>query len=364
MALVLAPFFHCLRGPSILIRSVIVGLVGVVLAIAAVSDVQAQSLVPASDPCAAPSQRTDVRPDPDGPPTEISMGVILTDVLSISDVDQTISLDLSMVMSWTDPRLAPLEGCRMSLDDVWYPVLSLRNSGRMFQRLPKVVSITEGGRVVYHQRIAGTFASYHTLNGFPFDRKEIALSVFPANWSDETVVLKIDEDFTGIAPKLNISDWRILGFTTEADEKEIEELGVARSVLTATISAERYVAYYIWKVIIPIALIIMMSWSVFWIGAEQMSTKLGLSATSVLTMVAFIFATTNLLPRLGYFTVLDRYIAVTTAFVFLALMETLITSFLAVKERDAQAARINLISRFLFPAAFALACFVIFRDVL
>lgn len=62
-----------------------------------------------------------------------------------------------------------------------------------------------------------------------------------------------------------------------------------------------------------------MSWSPLWIDTKQIWTRIRLSATSVLTIVAFIFTTTNLLPRLGYFTTLDSYIAGATFFVFMAL---------------------------------------------
>ena len=114
---------------------------------------------------------------------------------------------------------------------------------------------------------------------------------------------------------------------------------------------------------LPIALIVVMSWSVFWIAPKEFGTQMGLSATSVLTMIAFIFATTSLLPRLGYFTMLDRYIAGATVFVFVALLQSLITGYIASTGRVAFASRIDFVSRFVFPMAFVVLCSLFYADL-
>ena len=42
------------------------------------------------DPCAAPDVRTDVRPNADGPPAEVSVGIRMADLTEINDVAQTL----------------------------------------------------------------------------------------------------------------------------------------------------------------------------------------------------------------------------------------------------------------------------------
>ena len=82
--------------------------------------------------CPPPQTRTNVRPDPAGTPTPVTVGVRLIDLREINDVDQTITVDLGILRTWTDMRLAHLEGCEIALDEVWYPELIARNSGRLF----------------------------------------------------------------------------------------------------------------------------------------------------------------------------------------------------------------------------------------
>ncbi|WP_433989498.1 Cys-loop ligand-gated ion channel (plasmid) [Pseudoseohaeicola sp. NH-UV-7] len=327
----------------------------VAIAALAPGGARAQTTVP-ENPCAPPTYRTDIRPGSSGPATEITFGLRVADLLEIDDVNQTISIDLAIRMRWTDPRLAAWDGCKLSIDDIWFPDLVLKNSGRMFSRWPETVSVEEGGKITYLQRISGSFSSYHKLTDFPFDKQTIALRIYPLDWSIGKVVFRNDEAFTGMSPLLNISDWAITGIQAELVEETFEAVDQLRSGYLLQISAERYLSYYFWKIMLPISLIVFMSWCVFWINPEQFGTQLGLSATSVLTMIAFIFSTTSMLPRLGYFTMLDRYVAGATVFVFLALLQSLCTGYLASKDRTAIAGRIDLISRFAFPLAFFALC--------
>lgn len=327
------------------------------------SPVLAQEIA-AEEACGVPQIRTDVRPKPHDIPTEVTLGALVIDVIDISDVDQTIRIDIALRLRWTDPRLADFAGCRLPTAQVWFPYMILGNSGRIFQRWPQTVSVEEGGIVTYLQRHSGTFSSYHNLQGFPFDTQVISLDFTSLNWSSENLVFKLDETFFGISDRLNISDWKIHGVEATIDEIHIEEFVQKRSAFSLHVKASRYVSYYFWKVLLPIGLIVVMSWAVFYVHPSQFGTQLGLSATSVLTMVAYIFATTNLLPRLGYFTLLDSFIAMATIFVFVSLIQSLITGFLATRGREKIAVNIDLISRVLFPATFAIGCFYYFSSIL
>ena len=104
-----------------------------------------------------------------------------------------------------------------------------------------------------------------------------------------------------------------------------------------------------------------MSWTVFWINPAQFGPQIGMSATSMLTLIAFQFASGNILPRLNYFTVLDEFIVGSTIIVFLALVESLSTSYLVSRKREAFALRLDQVCRFLFPLTFFIFMFFVFR---
>ncbi len=105
-----------------------------------------------------------------------------------------------------------------------------------------------------------------------------------------------------------------------------------------------------------------MTSAVFSIDPAQFGPQIGLSATSMLTLIAFIFATTNMVPKIGYFTILDHFIAGSTILVFLALIQSLTTSYLVSKGHVELATRGDRICRFAFPLVFvALVAVVLHR---
>jgi hypothetical protein len=302
--------------------------------------------------CAAPDVRTDVRPGAAGPPTEVRIGLRMVDLTGIDDISQTLSGDFALVLNWTDPRLAHLEGCEIPIDEIWDPGIVFLNSGRKFPSLADEAGIGPGGSVRYVQRYGGTFATYHNLHDFPFDKQVFRIWLMPLDFPEEEVLLVVDEKVTGRRQLLNISDWTIQAVKGTADRYYVDSYDRYHSRYTFEIDANRITAYYVWKVILPLCLIVAMSWAVFWINPAEFGPQIGLSATAMLTLIAFLFATTNMLPALGYFTILDFFIGGATILVFLAMLESLTTSFLVSKKRVALALRMDQVCRFLFPLAF------------
>lgn len=317
-------------------------------------------LAAAANPCAPPKIRTNIRPDPDGKATEVAVGIRMVDLLEINDVNQTITVDLAILRKWRDSRLANLEGCELSLNDIWFPELLIYNSGRLFEKWPKEVNIGPNGEVKYLQRISGTIASHHSLHEFPFDEQKIAIQFAPLEWSLDELKLSIDNKVTGMSKQLNISDWIIDSVEAVLTTPFITAFEKYHSGIDFIISAHRIRSYYVWKVILPLCLIVFMSWCVFWINPAQFGPQIGLSATAMLTLIAFIFAATNMVPALGYFTLLDLFIGGATILVFLALLESLTTSYLVSREKNDLAKRIDRVCRVLFPLSFAAIAILVF----
>lgn len=118
--------------------------------------------------------------------------------------------------------------------------------------------------------------------------------------------------------------------------------------------AERKSGYFVVKVIIPLILIVMMSWLVFWIDPKEAGTQISVGITSMLTLIAYRFAVDTSLPRVSYLTRLDYFILAGTFLVFSSLIEVMATSSLAKKDRYERALTIDYYSRLLFPLAFLL----------
>jgi len=94
------------------------------------------------------------------------------------------------------------------------------------------------------------------------------------------------------------------------------------------------------------------SWLVFWVDPIQIGAQLTIGATAMLTMIAYQFTLSNLIPPVSYLTRLDIFILLSNIIVFIALLEAILTSNLVSHDKKTIARRIDYLARFIFPIAY------------
>lgn len=302
--------------------------------------------------CEKPEMRTGERPSQQEGPTEISASFIIVDVLAVNDVDQKIELDLIATFEWQDTRLTGLQGCQFGVTDVWFPRLSLLDSSALdIERkgIQNRVQIGAGGTVFYRQRYSGTISTYHNLRQFPFDNHVFDIGIVTLGEDTNSIRFIANNDQTTISDKLNVEGWSIQGVELFTENRFLPQVGLDLSVLTLRIKAVRDGDFYIYRVLLPLFLVVAMSWAVFWVPPERFEFQIGLGATSMLTTIAFNLTIGNNLPALGYLTTLDAMIIWAILLVFLSIAEALCAGLWQLRGKSEQARLLDLTSRFAFP---------------
>lgn len=105
---------------------------------------------------------------------------------------------------------------------------------------------------------------------------------------------------------------------------------------------------------VPLIVIVCMSWAVFWIDPDQLGIQIGVASTSILTLIAFLFSLSSVLPPISYLTRMDFFVFSSLVLVFLAFAEAMTTCTLAVKGRMPVGRRIDARARWIFPGTFAI----------
>jgi gamma-aminobutyric acid receptor subunit beta len=308
--------------------------------------------------CDLASYSPSVRPDPPGTPTEVGVGLMLIDLSSISDVDQTITLDALLTLQWTDHRLDGVASCRYDTAAIWTPDIHLLNSATVQSRQPPQVLVNPTGDVVFTARYTATIASTANIAEFPFDERSILLRLGSLRYDKSELALKVIEPWTGRAAELTVPDWDIGEPSIAVSELNLPRVDRSLPIFEFQVSAARLADYYVFKFVFPLCLIVMMSWAVFWVNPQNLSPQLQLAGTSMLTLIAYQFTVNELLPRVGYLTSMDKYIQASSLLVFLALVEALTTGRLASTGRVAAAEMVDRVSRWLFPATYVTIIFV------
>ncbi len=293
-------------------------------------------------------------------PVKIELSVFVIDVDGIDTVEQNFQANLFFEARWHDPDLVHdgSESILRPLSEIWRPNLQVVNQQKVWESFPEVAEITPEGQVTYRQRLWGDFSQKLLLRDFPFDRQSFTIQFVAAGYGTGHVELISDNGRkTGMASDLSESDWQILDWHAEPMAYEPIPGHGSQPGFAFKFEAQRKQSYYLFKVIIPLILIVMMSWVAFWIDPAESGTDISVAVTSMLTLIAYRFAIGTFLPVISYMTRLDYFILGSTLLVFLSLVEVVVTSNLVRRRRKEWAYTIDRVSRWVFPLIFVCLLF-------
>lgn len=293
---------------------------------------------------------------PTDKPTKVEFRIFIADIESIDNIGQKFSTDFFLRLVWEDKRLIGRVGA-IPINEIWNPYIQIFNSRDVDIRLPEVATVFEGGKVRYVQRYYGTFASMLNFKNFPFDTQTLELKFLSLAYSDSEIEFVLDTH--GKTENYSLSGWTlergvvsIKPIVASFDKGNGEE--VNRAAITFSMNATRHISFYWYKVVAPMTIIVLLSWAVFFIDPSQVGAQVGVSATSILTLIAFLLRLENLIPPISYLTVLDYFIFITLFLVFLAYLEALVSTSFALGGKKEIALKMDFWSRFIFPAVFLL----------
>ena len=293
------------------------------------------------------------RPDPDGAPTEIKIRVYVIDVDEITDAQQSFTANIYMQAEWKDQRLVKDNlTTKYNLNEVWHPNLQITNRQKTFKTLPDIIEVNPDGTVVSRQRVTGKFSQPLDLHNFPMDEQNIQFEIVSVGYMPGEV--KLVEDSSGISDRFSLPNWYIKGWDLKIADFKFLPDAPSRAGVLFTITAKRYMHFYIFKFVVPLLLIVFMSWIVFWIDPTDYTTQISVSITSMLTLIAYQYLVGNSLPQVPYLTRLDKLMFLSTALVFASLIEVTVTSVLTKRKKVDLARSIDNYCRFIFPILFVL----------
>ena len=153
------------------------------------------------------------------------------------------------------------------LDDIWFPNIQIVNQQNIISTFPRVVEIYPNGEVVYRQRVWGSFSQPLDLQLFPFDTQRLQITLANVGFGSEGVKL-VPSPNSGISESLTMPDWEVTGWGFVASSISLVDESASVQGLVFSLDVKRDSSFFIYKVITPLILIVMMSWMVFWIDPQ------------------------------------------------------------------------------------------------
>ncbi len=316
----------------------------------------------ASEEEAARAEPTSERPQERHGPTNVEFFIFVVDIDSIDDAQQNFTANVYLRLRWKDSRLADPNARphQAPLDSVWNPRVILANQqGLVPKSLPEVVVVDPDGSVTYYQRYTGKLSQPLYLYDFPMDKHPFTIQFAAAGYTAQDIKFEQDVLKRGaltveggsIADELSLPDWKVLSHSTSAAPYDPIP-GVNAAGFSFTFEAKRYVIYYLWQVVLPLGVIVIMSWAPFWIDPKNVGARVGVATSAILTLIAYRFVIASLLPRLPYMTRMDYFTVGSTLLVLFVLLVVLSTSFMEEYRREEATRVIDGWARWIFPVLF------------
>ena len=296
-------------------------------------------------------------------PTLVSIGVKLQQITGVDQVAENYGVVAQVQMEWNDPQQAfNPDSCRCSfktytdssltklLTDsatIWPDFTIFNQQGNRWTQNKAMVSL-ENGDALFLERFSATLqAPDFNFKAFPFDSQLFTLKI-DSLYPDEFFTYVDLANLTEVGDQLGEEEWIITDSGTEVATED------GSSRYTFWFTAERHVNFYLIRIIIPTLLIVIVSWFTFFL--KDYGKRVDVTLANLFVFVAFSFTVSGDLPRLGYLTFLDAFLAGTFIITALVLIFNVVLRRLEVIGKHNWATRMDNFTIWMYPVGYVAFC--------
>ena len=303
-------------------------------------------------------------------PTRVDIGLYVIDISNVNAVENTYRLEGSIDLVWCDPRLRTNsqekrdriyleEDADVKIKRIWWPSVTFVNAvGEYFKKNEELI-IFANGTVQYKEKFSVELKSFFNLTKFPFDAQTLQVAIESFAWDENYIKLNGNEQKIGFNPNLNLPEWEIGDIETQIEQNLEVRSNVPFSKFLMQIKLIRKPGFYLWKVLIPLIILVIISWSVFWMVEESLADRISFSLTGILTVVAYQFLISENLPNISYLTLMDAILSLSFVAIALTVAENIVVDWLNTENLKFLAIKVDRICQFAFPTVYVFLLFTI-----
>ena len=307
-------------------------------------------------------------PTAEGPVT-VSLGLFVSDVNEIDERGETFAFEAILTLKWRDPRQAfdpAEEGVSVrsfqgayqfsEIYDGWWPQLILANESGDFDSQAVLLRIEPDGAMTLIMEIDAAAEMPMQLRRFPFDHQRLEARFEVLGFGDDQVRLVPDPGTSGVGHEgVQIAQWEFDALHLEArtyqptyNDGRDGEL----SRVVAIFEMTRQPAHMIQVVVLPLTVLVILTFSVFWMDHESLGDRMDISFIGILTVVAYQIIVSDAMPGIAYFTLMSAFLLSTYFVLAIGVVVNLVVARFDRSGRRPLGDRLDRTCRWLVPIAF------------
>lgn len=263
-------------------------------------------------------------PPPADGPVVVRARFALRDVNDIDDDAETFEFSGVLALTWRDPRQGfdpqaagvaekfyQGEFQFNEMSPAWYPQVVLANESGMYDKHGVLLRVRPDGTQTLIETVNAIAEVDLDLRRFPFDVQVLEAVFEVLGFDDEEVRLEVEAVVAdAIEEEIQIPQWRLAAVDASIRTRSSPGLGAERAVsqLVLRIEVERQSFFILRLVVFPLALIVALSWSVFWMDRSSLGDRISVSFVGILTAVAYQLIVADLLPNVSYFSLMHTFL--------------------------------------------------------
>jgi hypothetical protein len=255
----------------------------------------------------------------------VNVGMYVNTVYQLEVASSTYYLDAYLWFKWMgdiDPT-ATME--ITNLVEEW---------GAMVTPLNEEPMLLPDGHQYKLMKVEGRFMQPFVLADYPLDRQKLSVYLEDNTYGADQLVYVMDTEGSGYGHMLAIPGWQIDKWSSQQLQHDYgsffgaEKAGSASvySTLRFDLEIARPVNFFIWKIMLPLVILLMASWMVLVLDPKLVEVRTALPATGLLTAVFLQQSYSDGLPEVGYLVLIDKIYAVAYAMIVLTLLRAIWTS--------------------------------------
>lgn len=260
-------------------------------------------------------------------PRHVNFSLSIESVIRIDATAMEFIVNSYVIQEWEDERLKRDNHHDIVFQDdtdIWTPdiyCLNCRESALGKSGTRVLLRVDVKGKIYHSQPGLLHAACNFNFKKFPFDVQKCHMQF--ASYSNNNSVVQYKLKGAQFLDRKDLEQFTI-SKEIVTEEKIVTYMSGNYTVLQVELKFTRQIGFYLIRSFIPTAILVCLSWIIFYVSPEEISSRLSIGITLILSMIFLLGFSDSSIPRVSYVKAIDWYLVVSLILIVLAVLDAIV----------------------------------------